>query len=501
MSLLTRATWAAERGIHAVGRALEGVARAGKPSSVKLTQFQTTNIAHWSVATTLEALEQHEYGQFAESARLAKAFGRDERISACRNTRIRALIGRHGATFQLKPSEEGDQRRAGTVADRVQKLWFQRMTEAALSRIQADVIDLGVSISRIHWERGSRTDKQWLPRLEPYSMEYVRWDYPRGCYVAYTQEGEVEVRPDTGEWLIVEPAGQLGWMAGAVRALAMAFFFRSMTWKDWARYCEKHGVPILAIEEPSGEMETTKGSTSGSKANFFAQLKRIGREGILRLPRSSDGKKGYNARFIEPKSLSWPAFQAFLERLDTCIAIFLLGQNLSTEVKGGSFAAAVAQNRVRLDYLAADAEALSGALRTQVWMWWGRFNFDWWDDALTPWPTWATAEPDDLKSRSIMLSNVANGLNTLKLAKAPIDERAILDGFGIAMLTPQEATKKAAEDAAKAAEDAAKAAEENPAQTPATEPNPADTPAKDENAPTDKTGEDAAKAQKDSTDG
>src|SRR5690606_28586332 len=98
-------------------------------------------------------------------------------------------------------------------------------------------------------------------------------------------------------------------------------------------------VPILAIEEPPEERAVTPGK-GGSKATFFASLKKLGREGLLRLPRSGDGKAGYNAKILEPKSLSWPAFKAFLERVDTCIAIHYLGQNLSTEVSSGSFAAA-----------------------------------------------------------------------------------------------------------------------------------------------------------------
>lgn len=451
MSFTTKLTWAAERVIHAAGSAAESVVKARKPAGVRLTQYQSWRETKWPVGNILAALDQHETGDFADSAQLSAAFGRDDRITACRNTRVRALIGRNGASFQVTASEEGDQRRAGMVGERITDLWPRCLTEDVLSRVQGDAVDLGVSISRIHWYRSLGSASQWLPRLEPWSMEWIRWDHTRGCYLALTQQGEVEVTQGTGEWFILEPGGYQSWMMGAVRALAMLFFFRSMTWKDWARYCEKHGVPILAIDEPPAKGDA---AASSAKTSFFAQLKRIGREGVLRLPTSADGKKGYDARIIEPRSLSWPAFQAFLERVDTCIAILYLGQNLSTEVQGGSLAASISQNRVRLDYLAADAEGLATALRSQVWMHWGRFNFDWWDDAITPWGAWSTTEPEDQKSKSVTVLNLSKAIDTFRTAKSPVDERALLESYGIPLLTLDEIAKR---------EEAAKKAAETPA--------------------------------------
>lgn len=448
MRLIPRLTWAAERVIYAASAAAERVAKASRPSSVKLTQYQPENQSNWPITAILAALADHEDGDFAESAKLAAAFGRDDRISACRGTRIRALVGKNGSTFDVVPSDDGDQRRSASICERVKKVYFDCFTEDVVTRIMGAVLDVGVSISRIHWVR---VGKQWRPRLEPWDMRWVRWDHHLRCYIAQTEQGDVQIRPDTGEWLIIGD-----WMAGAVRALAMAFFFRSMTWKDWARYCEKHGIPILAIDEPPTETNTTNKAT---KETFFASLKRMGREGILRLPKSTDGKHGFNAKIIEPSTLSWPAFEAFLKRLDVCIAIFLLGQNLSTEVQGGSLAATVAQNRVRLDYLAADAELLSTAFRSQVLMFWGRFNVEGWDDALAPWPKWDTAEPEDQKAKSVVLVNVATGLEKLKKNASPVDERALLEGYSLPLLSKED-FEKLQEEAAKKAADALKKQQE-----------------------------------------
>lgn len=434
MSILSKLTWSMERALYAAGAAGARIERARQPRATTVRQLQTFNESRWSVDEIQDALETHEEGIFTDSARLAAAIGRDDRIIACRNTRTRALTGRTGPEFSVVPSGEGDERRSEQAVADVRQLWPKVIIEPFLTRALSDAIDLGPSISRIHWVRSTATRKQWVPVLEPYAMEWVRWDHSIGRYLAQTEQGEVEVTPNTGEWLIVEPNGAQSWMGGAIRSLGMLWFFRGMTWKDWARYCEKHGVPILAIDEPSGERATTTGS-GGSKANFYASLKKLGREGLLRLPRSSDGKSGYGAKILEPKSLSWPAFEAFLKRVDTCIAIHYLGQNLSTEVSSGSFAAAKSQNRVRLDYLSADAQTISTAVREQVWMWWGRFNFDWWDDALTPWGIWDTSEAEDQKARAGVIASVSRSLAQFKTSSTTIvDERALLEQFGIPLL-------------------------------------------------------------------
>lgn len=444
MRLLARATWAAERVIHAASSGAAKVAKAARtlPATLRITQLQPENQSSWPVPAILAALALHEDGDFSESAKLASAFGRDDRISGCRRTRLQALVGKNGAEFDVLPSEEGDQRRSSSICDRVKALYFDCFTEPVVHRILGDVIDIGVSISRIHW---TRKNGEWRPTLEPWDMRWISYDHFRRCYVAQAEHGQVEIRPDTGEWLIVGH----GWMSGAVRALGMPFFFRGMTWKDWARYCEKHGVPILAIEEPATDAITTVKAT---KDTFFERLKRVGREGILRLPKGKDGKGGFDAKIVEPKTLSWPSFEAFLKRLDVCIAILYLGQNLSTEVQGGSLAATVAQNRVRLDYLAGDAELLSTAFRSQVLSFWGRFNIEGWDDALAPWPKWNTAEPEDQKAKSTVLVNVAAGLEKLKKNDAPFDERALLESYAIPLLSKEEFEAQQAEKAKKAAE-------------------------------------------------
>lgn len=60
------------------------------------------------------------------------------------------------------------------------------------------------------------------------------------------------------------------------------------------------------------------------------------------------------------------AYDKLLERCNTGIAIVALGQNLTTEVKGGSFAATGVHNFVRQDILGGDGAELDDTIRSQL---------------------------------------------------------------------------------------------------------------------------------------
>jgi phage gp29-like protein len=419
--------------VAAAASGAERVARAGRPRGVTVQQYQPWVTTSWTVARVLNALDLHESGDFSESAQLAAAFGRDDRISACINTRVRALLSRGSVGFSVEPSDISKLARVKELACAVQAIHWKACPEHALARILGDGVVLGVSIARIHWELDGET---WRPWLEPWDMQFARWDDTKGCYVVSAREGFFDVVPGTGEWLVYEPAGKFGWMAGAVRALGLPFIFRAFDQKDWARFCEKHGSPILAVTEPNEDAKP------GQKEAFYKRLRNLGREGVIRLPQDKEGKKGFSVDFIEPKDTAWKTFEAWLIRLDVNIAIHLLGQNLSTEVQGGSLAASRTQNLVRHDYMSADGEGLATCLRHYVWMPWGRFNFAWFtDDELAPWPRWNTAPPEDLTARAKQFLDAANALEKLLRAKFPVNLEKFAEIFGLPMLTPEERAK------------------------------------------------------------
>ena len=415
---------------HAYGRTLDAVVKladAGtaawrpSPPTTVVTQVVPLNVSTWSVADVNSALDGHELGQFMDSCTLMDAMGRDDRITGCLGTRVRALAGKSGVGFSLEPSTKGDKARAADYAKLVTDLWYYACPENVMHHILRDAVMLGVAIARIHWEL---IDGMRVPRLEPWDLRGVYWDWSIRRYRAIAMEGVFTIDPTSAEWFVFEPAGYRSWMFGAIRGLGKPWIIRTMTFRDWARYSEKHGIPMLAIKEPTGHQWEKQ------KTGFWNRMRTLGNETTLRLPTDDKGY-GFGVELIEAKGRSEDAFRKLIERLDINVAVMLLGQNLSTEVQGGSHAAAMAHNLIRLDYLDADAQTLSTALREQVWKAFLRFNLPGVDEEETPIPRWATKPADDLQVNATIFSTVMTALSTGAKAGYLADTDWVEENFSI----------------------------------------------------------------------
>lgn len=383
------------------------------PTRITVRQPTVPDGTRWKVTSVLAALDLHESGDFRESGLLAEAMGRDDRISGVRGTRTRALMGRSGVEFAIKPAVEAEvdpatrkpretdeTRRSRALADEVGAWWWDVFDEPTIARILDDGVMVGVHVSRVEWER---TATAWnIVRLRRWHPANVRWDENLDRFIARTTEGDEVIEPGDPNWFVYCPGGDRSWMCGAVRALGLAFVMRAFDWRDWARFNERHGNPVIMIKEPAAYDHTLK------KA-FYSGIRSMGSTGFIRVPKMgpSSNDEGFDVSLLEPKDRSWESFQRFKEGLDVAIAILLLGQNLSTEVQGGSFAATQAHMRVRQDFLDGDAESLATSVRGGRTLrnpgplsHWVRFNRG--EDAavLTPWPQWDTGIPEDLKTKA-----------------------------------------------------------------------------------------------------
>jgi hypothetical protein len=158
----------------------------------------------------------------------------------------------------------------------------------------------------------------------------------------------------------------------------------------------------------------------------------MGSSGILRLPQGLEPESSYGVDLLEAKSRSFDSFDKYLDRLNVAIAIYLKGQNLTTEVThAGAYSTAGWHMRVRVDYAENDADALSEALRTQLINRWGQLNVAGWDDRMGPWPTWNLTIPDDKELLSNSLLKSAKTIEILLRTGAPIDWEDMLPKMGI----------------------------------------------------------------------
>lgn len=417
-----------------------------QPRNVYIEPTSISSITHWTVAGVRSALVRHDDGDLYESAMLCEQLRRDPAIFGDLSTRVRALAARSGLPFDVIPSYGVDDRRADSVAERIEALWFEIAPEHVIESIMVDAILLGVAVGRIEWKT---TGREWVPFLRHLPAHGLRWvDSDKSWHYVTGDGKDLVVSPGDGTWFLHTPHGDRTWLWGAVRALGIPWLMRSFTFRDWARYCEKHGMPVLAVHEPffaHDDVEGAGGTGSASGAGaVYSQFRKLGSESVLRLPQgASKDDGGWSAEWIEPKAATFDAFQKFLAELRTGIRSVILGHDSEAGARGGD--GELAAQRVKVEYLSADCEPLSTSLRQQVLRPFVAYNVDASRPDLAPWPRWDTRPIPDLKGRAEMLDRLGDAL--AKLAANGVDTGEILEEFQLEPAGEDEEPEEMPEDA------------------------------------------------------
>lgn len=415
-----------------------------RPRKTVVSQLQVNQTAQWTMGKIRSALDQHEDGNLQQSGILAEAMMRQPRIRADVHTRANALVGKNGAEFTIKPVSE-DNTRSKQYAEAIDEWWYRAFPDAHQHRAVRDSVICGVTYGPIQWVE---VNSQWEPRLKPWNTSNLWYFEEEDQWYCHAKGGQVPVTAGDGQWFLHEPGGSNTYLSGAVRALGVPFLFLSFNDRDWARFNERHGMPTIIIREPEG-LEEAETST------FYERMAALGREPIVSIPQSTNGGTPGDVEFREFTGSGSETFGEFIAHLEKAVTITLLGQNLTTDVEGGSYAAAQTHYRVRQDYLDADAETLTTTLREQVIIPWGRLNFPNWNDDDAPWPCWETGAAEDKGAKAKTHVDASQALTQWQDAGVPVDTEAYAEDFGLPLLDgaerqefeAQQEEKKAAAEA------------------------------------------------------
>lgn len=386
------------------------------PRRLILDPSYSAPVSTWSVAAVRAALDDLERGKMRNPSLLADAVERDPVIASALSTRVRMLVSKSALPFDLLDSEEGDGRKLRSVAARQRELWWSMLPESAMAPLLRNAIMLGVAVGYVEW---ATEGGEWIPRLRwlpPHNLEWhATSDQGKADphYTYSTATGErMRVTPGDGSWFLHEPNGERSYMQGALRSLAMLYRMRLDAYRDWIRYAEKHGLPILGVSEPHWASDDVEGSSSTQADEFYAQFGDLGSESVLRLPQGptpDDGK--WEAGWIEPTSDAWQTFREALRELGADIDRVLLGRDQNAGARGGD--GELSSERVRVEYLSSDTEPLATSIREQVLKPWAAFQ--WGDARLAGWPRWDTRPPPDLERRARTLDLIGDALGKLSL--------------------------------------------------------------------------------------
>lgn len=356
----------------------------------------------WDAQSVRDAIEAHEQGLFQTSAPLVDWMGRDERISSTLGTRVRAV---QGLPFRLEPNPNSKRPDfARMLAEEASRSWKRIAPRATQAEVRRSTALHGFAVGQLLWDT---TGGQWTPQVELWDMRHLSWRWDLGCYQATALDGLELIHPGDGQWVVFSPNGLYrGWMHGSVRRLAILALLRQYALRDWGRASELYGMGVrLGYLPPDADPD--------DEERFLSQLVNLGAESVLLLAKGEDPQRDFD---FDIKALdgafSGELFEKLGQRCDRGITLELLGQQLTTEADGGSLALGKVQDKVRLDYLEADAEGDSEDWGTQVLYPWAVYNFAA-EPEDVPIPVWDTEPPENKDVASKVLVQVGQALTAL----------------------------------------------------------------------------------------
>lgn len=393
-----------------------------KPDRAVIVEPATTRtLNEWTPALLRAARSMADAGHLELAADFCESAMGDDRVAAALSTRTKGLIA-----LPLGFEEARGSKRLVKALD-VEEDWWVSFPATALSQLLAWGILLGVGLGRIVWTDRGEPVNRLVPKLQVWHPRHLRFDWQRRVWTVRVEGGKVvDVIPGGGEWILYTPYGDnRPWAFGTWRAISLWHLLKLYAIEDWGYYSEKNGGGHL-VASSDKDAKITKEGRKELAADLFAAKA----NSAIALP------PGYSLEKVESQANTWQTFAEQKNAADMGMSVAILGQNLSTEVSGPVSTGATLHGRVLQVFIDADAETLSTCLHDQALVWWAEFNFGSRDRA--PWPAWDTKPPEDKKQKADVLKVVAEAINTLSNANAPIDVRSLLEGYGVPLQDPKD---------------------------------------------------------------
>ncbi len=407
------------------------------PSLPRLTDRPLTRIYRDPPITTLDdftiddiraALQSHTIGNFVSSARLADAMTGDDRVASVLGTRVKGVLG---LPFIVEPKpRRKDDSDAKKVARKVMRLWEAMCPRPQVAEFLQWGVQMGFALAEIIW---SARGGMWIPTIRTWHPQLVYYRYDERCFYVITMDGPIRVTPGDGKWILYAPHGEYrGWMHGTVRTCASPWRYRTYAMRDWARHAEKHGYPWILARVPLN-------SSDVDKQRFFNSLNNLGTEPTIMTP-EVDEKNKFDIDMLEAAHPAADVFEKLVVRCDTLISCGHLGQNLTTEIQGGSYAAATVHGQVRQDFLEADTRTLAQCLQQQLVRPFCVYNFQR-GSRLVPQIRWDVVPPTDKQLSATTVVSFASALAQLTTAGFPLDVETFAAQFGVPINTSGDGVK------------------------------------------------------------
>lgn len=295
-----------------------------------------------------------------------------------------------GLDFEIAPFS--DDPRDKKIADFIEE---QLNGIESFEDVETDLLDAigkGFAVSEIMW--GYDEGRVVVSDIRARHQKRFFWDSLDDSFKVRTEATPEGILLPANKFIVHKYKARSGHpsRAGVLRVLAWMYLFKNYDLKDWVAFCEVYGMPLrLGKYQP--------GASESDKVALMQALIQIGADAAGIIP------DGTTIDFINAeKTSSTDLYERLARYCDEQISKAVLGQTLTSDSGGGSFAQSKTHNEVRHDLTVADCKALAATLRRDLIRPLCIFNFG--EDKRIPKIRFDCEESEDLTQTATILDTL-----------------------------------------------------------------------------------------------
>ena len=332
---------------------------------------------------------------------------KDTHISSQMQTR-KLAVTELDWNIQAASGEEADK----AVADFVEEQMKHIFTESDIMTDMLDAIGKGISVSEIIWG-ADVYGHNIIDRVDWIHPKKLVWDSMTDELKICTTEHPEGMELIKNKFVVHRYKARSGHAsrAGLLRSVTWMYLFKNYTLKDWVSFCEVFGMPLrLGKYDPN--------ASEDDKAALMEALVSLGTDAAGITPNTTE------ITFVESNKLSSAEIYEKLARYcDEQNSKAILGQTLTADSGGGSYAQGKVHSEVRHDLTKADANALAITIKRDLIAPLVYYNFG--PDVKIPDFQFDAEDPEDLKDTAEIYRTLACDL------RLPIPEKHVYKKFAI----------------------------------------------------------------------
>ncbi len=273
---------------------------------------------------------------------------KDPHLFSQLQTRKNAVTGLDWEVVSFS-DEEQDKQIAAFVQEQLQAI---RNFDAILLDL-LDAIGKGIAISEIVWryKNGAVT----VGSVHPIHQKLLFWDNEDQLRLITNDEPQgAPLVPN--KFIVHQYKARSGHpaRAGVLRVCAWMYLFKNYSVKDWVAFAEVYGMPLRLGKYDGNASEEDKNK-------LMEALIRLGSDAAGMIPATAA------IEFIEAnKTTSVDVYERLARYCDEQTSKAILGQTLTSDSGGGSYAQSKTHNEVRHDLTYADCVSLANTLRDDL---------------------------------------------------------------------------------------------------------------------------------------